>query len=275
MKTKPTFVKYQEIPHLMADLNILDSDNLQVFEKIDGGNSQVRVFQGNILTGSRANFLTREENLRFKWLKDFNRWAKSNSTFHSLPENLIVYGEFTGPHTIAYRPEFTNRFFLIDVYDTQEKKFVPYVQARKRLEDLDIRDVLFLNPLTEGKPTLEELKGLAMSESQYSVYGREGVVVKDYHAQRFAKLWRTSANPTKEGLMEEIKKTILSLRISGLYPGDQTTSYSSLEKCDYTSLPEPLLYLTLQVYGELKRSGRDDISLAEIGKTVRKVTNKI
>ena len=268
MKTKPTFVKYQEIPHLMAALDILDSDGLQVFEKLEGGNSQVRVFQGRIFTGSRANFLEREEHFRCDWFRDFNRWAKSNHSFYNLPEDLIVYGEFTAPHTLAYRPEFTNRFFLIDVYDTHDKIFIPYAQARKRLEgNLGIRDILFLDPLREGRLSLKELKELATGESQYSVYGREGIVVKDYNAQRFAKLWRTSANPTKEGLIEEIRKTILSLRTIELCPeGRSTPTYSSLES------PE---YLSLQVYRELKRSGRKDIPLAEIGKTIKKITNKI
>ena len=267
MKTKLTFLKYQEIPHLMADLSILDSDNLQVFEKLDGGNSQVRVFQGNILTGSRANFLTREERFRFDWFRDFNNWAKSNHSFYNLPEDLIVYGEFTSFHTLAYRPEFTNRFFLIDVYDTHDKRFIPYAQARKKLEgSLGIRDVLFLDSLKEGRLSLEELKDLATGESQYSAYGREGIVVKDYNAQRFAKLWRTSANPTKGGLIEEIRKTILSLKTSGFYPeGQNIPTDSSLESLDY---------LSSQVYEELKRSGREDISLAEIGNTIKKIVNK-
>ena len=46
------------------------------------------------------------------------------------------------------------------------------------------------------------IKGLAKAESQYSKHGREGVVVKDYESQKFAKLWRTSVNPTREGLIE-------------------------------------------------------------------------
>lgn len=266
MSQLPKFVKYPEIPHLMEVPEIFDGSNVQVFEKLDGGNTQVRNLDGRVITGSRANFLTREEYFKFEWFKDFNNWAKSNPSFHNLPGNLIVYGEFTTPHILRYKPEFVNRFFLIDVYDTETKRFIPYVEAREKLEnELDVKDVLFLRPLAEGKLTLEDVKYIAVTGSCYSFYGREGVVVKDYEKQKFAKLWRTSANPTKEGLTEEINKTILSLRGEfGPFPD----SFS-----DYGKLVSEAL--SSKVYEELMRSGRKDISLSEIGGAIKRVTGKI
>ncbi len=255
MKSEPEFVKYPEIPHLMEVPEILDSDSLQIFEKLDGGNSQVRVLAGRIFTGSRANFLNREEHFRFDWFKDFNRQTQSNYSFYNLPENLIVYGEFLSPHTLRYKPEFENKFFLIDVYDISQRKFVPYEVARKGLKELGVEGISFLEILANGKLSFEDVKKLALGESRYSDYGREGVVVKDYHHQKFAKLWRTSADPSKEGLIEEINKTILSLQHTqpNLKPG----------------------HLSLMVYEELQRSGRRNTSLAEIKDTVAVVINKI
>ena len=266
MKRNPTFVKYPEIPHLMECPQILDSDNVQVFEKIDGGNTQVRTSEGRILTGSRANFLEREERFKFDWFKDFNRWAKSNQSLYGIPENLIVYGEFTSFHTISYKPKFTNKFFLIDVYDTDNARFIPYLDARERLEKSGVEDILFLEPLAEGKLGLKELRDLAKGRSQYSRSGREGVVIKDYGAQKFAKFWRTSANPTQEGLMEEIKKTITSLATHG----ENSLVNLNLEHLD--KFPGGLVS---QVYQELRRSGRTEISLAEISNTIRMITKKI
>ena len=256
MKPEPDFVKYLEIPHLMEVPEILNRNCLEVYEKLDGGNSQVRIHNGRIFTGSRANFLKREEHFRFDWFKDFNNWAKSNHTFHNLPESLIVYGEFLSPHTLKYKPEFESKFFLIDVYDISQRKFIPYGVAKRGLEDdFGIKEVLFLEALAKGKLSMDEIKELAMGESKYSSYGREGVVIKDYHHQNFAKLWRTSVNPSKEGLIEEIDKTILSL-----------------QRINPFLIPE---HLSLMVYKELKRSGREDISLAEISKTIKRVMNKI
>lgn len=256
MKPGPDFVKYLEIPHLMEVPEILNRNCLEVYEKLDGGNSQVRVCDGRIFTGSRANFLNREEHFRFDWFKDFNKWTKSNHSFYNLPENFIVYGEFLAPHTLKYKPEFESRFFLIDVYDLSKSQFISYQNARRLLEDsLGIKNILFLEALAKGKISMEKLKEITMGESQYSEYGREGVVIKDYFNQRFAKLWRTSIDLSKKGLIEEINKTILSLQHTNplLAPG----------------------HLSLMVYKELKRSGRQDISLAKISDTIKEVANKI
>lgn len=255
MKLDPEFVKYPEIPHLIENLDILDSDCLEVYEKLDGGNSQIRIYDGKIFTGSRANFLNREENFKFEWFKDFNKWAKSNYSLYNLPENLIIFGEFLSPHTLKYKPEFENKFFFIDLYDLNQKKFIQYEVAKSGLEkDIGIEKILFLKSLANGKLDLSAIKDLAIYKSQYSDYGKEGVVIKDYHHQNFAKLWRTSANPTKEGLIEEINKTILSLR--------------------YTGLPIQSRNLSLVVYNELRRSGRKEISLAQIKDTITKVLTK-
>ncbi len=256
---EPVFVKYPEIPHLTQVPEILDSDSLEVYEKLDGGNTQVRTHNRRIITGSRANFLSREEYFRFPWFGDFNKWAKSDYSFHNLPENLIIYGEFLSPHTLRYKPEFESRFFLIDLYDLNNEEFIPYESARKRLEDdLEIKSILFLEALAKGKQSMAKIKELAMGESQYSDYGREGVVIKDYCHHRFAKLWRTSVNHSRKGLLVEINKTILSL---------QHTKPLLVPRY----IPE---YLSRMVYNELKKSGRIDISLAEISDTIEMVLNK-
>ena len=184
----------------------------------------------------------------------------SNQSLYGLPESLIVYGEFTAPHTLPYKPEFTNKFFLIDVYDTIDKKFIPYGRAKNILERrLHIKGISSLDVLAEGRIDLEMIKGLAKAESQYSKHGREGVVVKDYESQKFAKLWRTSVNPTREGLIEEITKTIRSIR--NIFPLMSASLESDSE----------LSRLSELVYDELLRSGRLDVSLAEISKATKKV----
>ncbi len=264
MNQDPEFIKYPEIPHLAEALDILDG-KVQVFEKIDGGNCQVRMSNGRLFCGSRANFLKRKEFFRFDWFKDFNRWAMSNPSLRSLSENLIVYGEFAAYHTLTYLPEFTNRFFLIDIYDLNSERFLPYGKSRGILEDkLHTEDILFLDSLAKGRVNLDSVNALAMGPSQYSPYEREGVVIKDYRRQKFAKLWRTSVIKTRGGLLEEIRKTIKSLKTK--YPSVQ--SFLETTPADAIGLPD-------LVYEELLRSGRLDVSLAEISDAARKVANKI
>ena len=261
----PVFIKYPEIPHLAETPEILDGKNVEIFEKIDGGNCQVRISNGRLFCGSRANFLKRTEHFRFDWFKDFNKWAMSNQSLHNLPENLIIYGEFSSPHTIFYNSESTNRFFLIDIYNISNGKFLPYEESKSLLETkLFVEDILFLDILAKGKISLESVKYLATGKSRYSHGDREGVVIKDYKKQKFAKLWRTSVNQTREGLTDEIRKTIQSLKAE--YPSVQ----GLLEQAPSYAIGLPDL-----VYEELLRSGRSNISLAEISDTIKRVANKI
>ncbi len=257
--SQPIFVKYPEIPHLAETLDILDSKYLQVFEKLDGGNSQIRMSEGRLFCGSRANFLRRERDFRFDWFRDFNKWVMSNSSFYNLPENLVLYGEFMAPHTLTYNSEFINRFFVIDVYDLNKNKFLPYTEVRKNLEDrLGVEDVLFLPILVQGTLDLERAKELATGSSDYSKYGKEGIVIKDYKQQKFAKFWRTSASPTEEGLFDEVHRVIKSMEVGNI----------QIQK-------QPLENLSREVFAELLRSGRFNISLAEISDCVKKMINKI
>ena len=257
---KPKFVKYPEMPHLAEVLDILDSNNLFVFEKMDGGNTQVRKSEGKILSGTRANFLTREKNFRFPWFSNFNKWAKSNHSFYNLPEDIIVYGEFTSPHSLNYSPAFTNKFFLIDIYNLNQKRFIPYLEAVGTLKALGIGNLVFPEVLARGEIDLDQAKELAMGESNYSAYGREGIVIKDYDNQKFAKLWRTSIDKTENGLTEEIRKTIRSLSASGFIHQNSLTE----DNADY---------LASKVLTELQRSGRIDRSLAEITDAIKKFAN--
>jgi len=86
----PDFIKYGRIPHIMEVPELLDN-NVEVYEKLDGGNSQVRIFKNRILAGNRSKFLT-DKDRRFSWFQDFKKEAMSNYSLYYLSENLIVYG---------------------------------------------------------------------------------------------------------------------------------------------------------------------------------------
>ena len=196
MADKTHFVKYQRIPHFDEVPRILDNP-VEVYEKIDGGNVQVRKIDGRILCGSRAHFLTKEKLFNQQWFKDFQKWALGNSGFYNLPDNLIVYGEWTARHTLSYKPEFTDRFFMIDVLDLNPNLFVPYSDSKQILSDLGIDDLIYLKTLSKGKISREQLVKL-LGESEYRYGDREGLVLKNYDSQEFAKLWTSSVR--KKGL---------------------------------------------------------------------------
>ncbi len=203
------FRKYERIPHLAEDKSILD-ESVEVYEKIDGGNVQVRKIEGRVLCGSRANYLTREEFFTQEWFKKFQKWALGNYGFYNLSENLIVYGEWTAKHTLDYKPEFTDRFFLLDVFDENKNKFVSYNNSKENLKKLGIEDIIYLRTLFKGMTDIEKVEGM-IYDSDYRDDEREGLVIKDYKNQRFAKLWASSVKQKNEISPRDLWKTYFSL----------------------------------------------------------------
>jgi len=213
MENNNKFVKYMRIPHLEEIPRILNNP-VEVYEKIDGGNVQVRKINERIFCGSRANFLIREKFFSQKWFKNFQKGALGNKSFYNLPENLVVYGEWTAKHTLDYKPEFTNKFFLIDIFDLDKHKFIPYEESRNKLSELEIKGAVYLKKLLEGYTTIEELEEM-ISSSDYRDGDKEGLVIKDYDSQTFAKLWTNSVR--KKGIItsEDISFILLSLKDNG------------------------------------------------------------
>lgn len=213
--TVKQFKKFPSIPHVAEIPEIRDGD-LEVYEKMDGGNTQVRVINGRLFCGNRSKFLEKEKFFKMKWFKEFKDWVMANYSFYNLPENLILYGEWTSKHTLSYHPKFTDKFFMIDLKDLNDGRFIPYFTAKEMLTELGVEGVLFLNLLHKGKITKTELEKLAIGRSDYSYGWREGVVVKDYENQLFGKLWRSSVGSKKRSLEEDIRRLILGYRDEGI-----------------------------------------------------------
>jgi ATP-dependent RNA circularization protein (DNA/RNA ligase family) len=185
------FVKYPRIAHLDESLDILDNP-VQVFEKMDGGNSQIRKMKGRVRCGTRAHYLD-DKNFNKLWFPTFYAMTMKNHSWYNLPEDMIVFAEWLAPHTLDYTADARNKAFVLDVYDTNENRFMPYEEGRKRLEDSGIEDIQFLTPIISGKTNLRELEEQVLErDSDYRDNKKkmEGVVVKDYDNQKFAKLWR-------------------------------------------------------------------------------------
>ncbi|HTZ41692.1 MAG TPA: RNA ligase family protein [Candidatus Omnitrophota bacterium] len=241
------FVKYKRIPHLDEVPHILNNP-VKVYEKIDGGNAQIRKIKGRVICGSRAHFLTREEFFSQDWFKDFQKWALKDYRFYDLPENLIVYGEWTSKHVLNYRPDFTDKFFLLDVFDLDAKRFVPYNEGRDRLLGLKIEGPLYLRTLFSGKIKTEQLEKM-VEKSDYRDGNMEGVVIKNYDLQEFAKLWTSTIKRKGIITQSDVKSIFLSLADEG-----ETVTKSKLLR---------------QLESDLRRSNRN-VSQKEIQDAVEK-----
>jgi hypothetical protein len=186
-----TFVKYADIPYLQSNKGILDN-NVKIYEKLDGGNCQVRTENWRILAGSRSHYITgKEEYLnstkdKRKWFGNFLHWTMSNKSFHNLPEKFILFGEWLSKHQVPYDKEHLNKFYAIDLLDLSKGRFIDYDDAPLILTDLGIKDVIFLRKLAEGKFSIKDLEKL-VEKSDFYPGVAEGVVIKDYVNQDFAK----------------------------------------------------------------------------------------
>jgi len=208
----PKFVKYMRIPHLAEIPEILDYP-VEVFEKLDGGNVQVRKHKGIILAGNRSKFLI-DKDTRFDWFQNFLKWAKGNYSFYNLPENLIIFGEWLSHHTLSYPKKAENKFYVIDVFDTNEKKFLNYNEGEKLLDNFEIKDSRFLNPFLEGKVNKKILEKI-VQHSDYREGESEGIVIKHYPSQSFAKLWASSIRKHAQIHYLDLKRTYMSMIESG------------------------------------------------------------
>jgi hypothetical protein len=228
------FMKYPGIPYIEVVPFILNNP-VYVFEKLDGGNCQVRKIDGRIIPGSRSNFLEGNAVDRIVWFKDFVSWANTNPDFHNLDENFVIFGEWLAFHNIMYDSKNMNQFYFLDIYDIEDRKFVPYDEALAYLDMMGI-NVSTLRVLQKGLTSLNRLDRILHEPSDYRSGNKEGIIIKDYATQQFAKMlhplfsekvegerilpdsekyvtfnrWRK----TKEALIEEGKKLTLENIIS-------------------------------------------------------------
>ena len=195
----PEFIKYEEIPafiELGGLESYLDRD-LKVFEKIDGGNCQVRNIRGwNLVGGSRANFLKGPKAHVHLWFEKFLKWMYSNHSLYNIPQEIVLFGEWSGNHSIVYERKNIDKFFVIDVLDLESRRFIDYGLARELLDAKKVQGLNFLDELVSGKVDLQTVGRLLEEPSKYYSGNKEGLVIKDYRSdpQLFMKLYHPSAS---------------------------------------------------------------------------------
>lgn len=229
---KNQYVKYPSIPYLDANLEILRNP-VQIFEKLDGGNCQIRKKDGRVIAGSRSNFLEGENVNRISWFRKFVSWVNTTPSLYNLDENFLLVGEWLAFHNIKYSPQHMDKFYLIDVFDLEEKKFIQYndgvdlvnlmgIKVISPEEEPSREGISSLRLLRKGRVSKYDLDALLKVPSDYRNGVKEGIVVKDYEHQRFAKYLhpefsevasvnRNSSLVDKYVTQMRIKKTIYAL----------------------------------------------------------------
>ena len=260
MKHKKPFIKYPEIPYLEANLGILDN-SIYAFEKLDGGNCQVRNISGRLVGGSRSNFLQGKSLTRFKWFQDFNKWIRSTPELYSLDPNFVLFGEWLSFHNIRYDPEHENQFYFIDMYDIEEGRYVAWPEA---LENLAMMGINTKTPriLAEGKISQRRLDNLLLKrKSDYRTGIREGLVLKDYENQQFAKyLHPKFSEVAEDNRLPTVERYVTKKRI-------EKTVRALLEEGKVITKAS----ITSKIQGELERNHKQKLSRKQILRRVKEL----
>ncbi|MDY6957692.1 MAG: RNA ligase family protein [Halobacteriota archaeon] len=184
------FRKYDHVERWgHPDTEGIEIGTVHVFPKLDGTNASVwKVSDAQnvkIGCGSRTREVGIYDENGWRDNAGFAKWAQQNQAFIDLftqfPE-WHLYGEWLVPHTLrTYRDEAWHRFYVFDVYDKTQNKYIPIEDYKEVLSNfnIDLIDSLCIF----NNPTEEQLR----REVEHNYYlikdghgAGEGIVVKNY-----------------------------------------------------------------------------------------------
>jgi len=207
--------KFPSIKEPYSNESIVDK-NIYVFEKVDGANVSIRKDNKNNVVGwSRGAPIGHSKKYYFNNFRRF-LYESLNPQIYDLPENIIIFGEFThnGYGHIIYDKENINKFFMIGMYDQDESKFLHPEISQEWLELMDLDKKIQSVPLfAKGKVNPSLIKKFLKQSKLYSGVP-EGVVIHQYsdefqHGLRFSKIYHPDFNeidPKKKGVGKYITR---------------------------------------------------------------------
>ena len=156
-------------------------------EKVDGANTSIWLDEGQIQCGSRT------QNVSQGSFNGFVEFAKAHEGINKLlNENphLYLYGEWLVRHTISYKETSYKQFYLFDIFDTKQEKFLSNETVKSMADQYGVTRVQEFGVLIN--PTLEQIMPFVGT----SILGPkgEGVVIKNeefvnkFGEKRYAKI---------------------------------------------------------------------------------------
>lgn len=151
-----------------------------IFPKLDGTNSSVW-YEDGVQAGSRNRGLSEDNDNA-----GFCKWAKGDikirAIMHDMP-HLRLFGEWLVPHTIKnYRDDMWRRFWVFDVYDHDQDRFLEYDEYLPIVEKYDLDYVPCTHCLVN--PTIDILLKIMPGASMFGMKdgcgSGEGITIKNY-----------------------------------------------------------------------------------------------
>jgi hypothetical protein len=257
----PPFVKY---PSIAEDCPQIWGQKGYVFEKVDGSLSQVRNTSMGLVGGSKSNYLIGNRISFSTWFSEYLAWMRKNESLHALPKNVIMFGEWLVPRSIEYDPKKINKFYFIDLAFISDGKPViyDYDEARDYLKAWGVQDVQVLDPI--AKNVIFDPESIKHTKNNCRSVLREGdiegVILKDYRNQQFAKCLNDAYS--------EIRTQEKDLESQYINPPRIKKALVRLEE-DYGVKAPSLDQLALQVARDVKKESGFSFDLQAVKGVIR------
>ena len=192
------FIKYPKIKILgdRSNNGILTTGKVVIQEKVDGGNFGFYVENEILYFASHNQNLTDSEQIEktgipknWKGIEPVMKsWENDPTQFD---ESLYYYGESLQKHTMKYNDNIPG-FIGFDILDINDDKFLNWNISKQLfekmgLEFINIYAVIDINDLLSYKKYINYLQSL-YQKSAYKEGSAEGIVIKNYDKQLFAKI---------------------------------------------------------------------------------------
>lgn len=175
------FRKYQHLERFgTPEVENIELGECYVFPKLDGTNASIWLCDDEVQAGSRRRHLSLDEDNA-----GFCTYVKSQEKYKKLLRlnpNLYLYGEWLVPHSLkTYSDNSWRQFYVFDVYDSEEEKYLHYSEYHKLLEEYGINYIppiamiergsyeMFIKQLDKNVFLIKDGKGVG-----------EGIVLKNY-----------------------------------------------------------------------------------------------
>lgn len=201
-----------------------------IFEKIDGANAQIYLDTETreIAFASRNRVLGIGDNLiSGDSFRGFATWVKENreklQQFFDIHPDFILNGEWLIKHSIQYAPTAYNRFYVFDIYDSVNQRYMG-IESHRSWQDLYKIGLDFV-PFDDRveNPEMINLKAYLALPSRYGAPFREGIVIKNYNfvnkfgRQPYAKLLHETFQEVKSKPKAPISPDAIELAIQVQY----------------------------------------------------------
>lgn len=186
------YQKYQHIEKIgSGEVEGILTGTCYLFYKIDGTNSTIWLQDdGTLGFGSRNRQLTaNKEGDNQGFVQALTLDEKYKDTLHDITSILknnphwTLYGEWLVPVNIRnYKDDAWRNFYLFDIYDNKENKYINYDQYSK-LIDKKYPNIKYIPLLAKlENPTEEDIKNLLSKTGEFLIIDGlgEGIVIKNY-----------------------------------------------------------------------------------------------